>query len=633
MTPQEALQQYYHFDSFRPLQAEIIDSVLQGNDTLALLPTGGGKSICYQIPAVIQEGICLVVSPLISLMRDQVFQLNSRGITASCLVSGMNRHEIELTLNNCVWGNTKLLYVSPERLKSRFFLEHFKQMRLSLIAVDEAHCISQWGYDFRPPYLEIAQIRSYHPKVPVIALTASATPTVVADIRQKLSFRAGHQLFQQSFARPNISYLLMPEDDKRGRMLTILHGVKGSAIVYVRNRRQTQEISQFLNHNGLSSSYYHAGLSQRERDTRQQQWLQSPKAIMVATNAFGMGIDRKDVRCVIHLDIPSSIEEYYQESGRAGRDGLPAYAVLLYTRQDLTQLRHNYEQEYPSPQEVKKIYRAFGNYYQIPEGCGEGENFDFDFLHFCNTYSFVPTTVYNTLRLLEREGLLCIPEREEMTSKLYIPAQREDVYRFQVENRPYGNILTSILRQYGGLTTGFVEIDEDAIARRAGVTTKVVINALEYMQKQDLLAYKPRTTKPQILFMSGRMNPELLQINTPEYLNLKKNGKERLDAMIRFITTPQCRSQQIQTYFGEQEVAPCRNCDVCRSHSQQPSPKPQQSLLTQIRTLLSEEPQQIKSLMARFSLEQQDEVLNTLRTLLDQGFLEQDDSFCLRWKA
>lgn len=631
MTPQEALQTYFHYDTFRPQQAEIIDSVLQGHDTLALLPTGGGKSLCYQIPAVISEGVCVVVSPLIALMKDQVAQLERRGIAARCLTSSMNRYEVELVLNNCVWGNTKLLYVAPERLKTHLFLEHFKQMKVSLIAVDEAHCISQWGYNFRPSYLEIANIRPYFPQVPLLALTASATPDVMVDIQRRLQFRPGHQMFRQSFARPNISYLVIHEEDKQGRLLNILRHVQGASIVYVGNRRQTQMLSNFLNARGLSSNYYHAGLPQRERDQRQQAWMQSPHGIMVATNAFGMGIDRGDVHCVVHLTLPSSIEAYYQEAGRVGRDGHEAYAVILYSAHDLQLLRDHFQQEYPSAAEVKNIYRAVCNYYQIPEGSGEGQHFDFELLRFCNNYNLKPTVVYSAFRILEREGVLCLSDLIPPHSRLYIPAAKEDVYRFQVENRRYGDILTCILRLYGGLTAEFVDIDEGAIAKRMGIRQHTVVTALEYMQRQDLVSYDPRPTQPQILFLAPRVNANDLRINTEEYVLMRQNGEQRMEAMYRYVTTNSCRSRQILQYFGEPNPPLCHRCDVCRKQQRPPVPQRDAAMAERIRQQLSVKAMTVDDLVTAIDDKDGDNIVRTLRQLVDEGYVAQDSLQLLHW--
>ncbi len=394
MTAKELLKKYWHFETFRPLQEEIIGSVLGGSDTLALLPTGGGKSLCYQIPALASDGLTLVVTPLISLIKDQVTQLRNRNIPATCVISGMSRQEIEMVLNRCIFNNIKLLYISPERIRSRLFIEHFKQMKINLIAVDEAHCISQWGYDFRPPYLEIAKLREYHPKAPVIALTATATPKVVNDIINKLSLFEGvshannFRIIQGSFFRNNISYSVFHENNKQGRLLRILQNTGGSSIVYVRNRRRTAEIAKLLNDKGISAHYYHAGLTMKERNQKQQDWMASEHDVMVATNAFGMGIDKANVRAVVHYDIPESIEAYFQEAGRAGRDGKRAYSVIIYDDNDILNLKQRIDKDYPSIKQIKNVYHGLCNYYQIPVGSGTDSRFDFKADDICRMYNF-----------------------------------------------------------------------------------------------------------------------------------------------------------------------------------------------------------------------------------------------------
>ncbi|MBP5759067.1 MAG: ATP-dependent DNA helicase RecQ, partial [Bacteroidales bacterium] len=416
MTIHEILKKYWGYDKFRPLQEDIINSVLEGYDTLALLPTGGGKSICFQVPAMALDGICIVVSPLIALMKDQVLHLKEKGIKAEALVSGVSLRDSERILNNCLYGEMKFLYVSPERLKNRAFLEAFKQMKIGLIAIDEAHCISQWGYDFRPPYLEIAKIRAFHPKTVTMALTATATPAVVADIQDKLAFGKKRNVFQKSFYRDNLTYMAFYEEDKYGRMLRIMAAVKGSGIVYVRNRRRTQEIAEFLTSKGIRASYYHAGLKTEDRDARQKKWMDGETPVIVATNAFGMGIDKPDVRYVIHLDLPDSPEAYFQEAGRGGRDEKQAYAIILYNNSDIDQLRQNFATSYPPLQYIRNAYRAVCNFHQIPEGSGLNQKFNFDPIAICDNYGFQVIPFYNALRFLEKEGLLSLPERQETTS-------------------------------------------------------------------------------------------------------------------------------------------------------------------------------------------------------------------------
>ncbi|MBR6330986.1 MAG: ATP-dependent DNA helicase RecQ, partial [Bacteroidales bacterium] len=529
MTPREILEKYWHYDHFRPLQEEIIDSVLAGKDTLALLPTGGGKSLCYQIPALATDGICLVISPLIALMKDQVRMLTEKHIKAKYLVSGMSHREIEIILNNCIHHDVKLLYVSPERLQSRLFIDHLRQMKVNLIAVDEAHCISQWGYDFRPPYCEIARIRQYLPNVPVIALTATATPEVVDDIRQRLEFRNGN-VFRSSHLRPSLSYSVFQEDDKVGKMMRIISNVGGSGIVYVRNRRRTLELARLLNDNNIPAAAYHAGIPIKERDQRQKDWQKSPNGVMVATNAFGMGIDKPDVRFIIHYDLPESPEAYFQEAGRAGRDGRKAYAVLLYQQSDINRLRESLENDFPAPNYIRNVYRAICNYYQIPVGSGQDCQYDFDLEKVCNSYGLNAYMVFRSLTFLEREGLICLPDHNELQSRLYITIGKEELYRFQLAHRDIGDMLTAILRLYGGLFTDFTPISESVIAQRCGKTETQVYNMLKELNRLQIAEYRPKTIKPQIIFTSPRIDIKDIYVSDRNYKDLKNAAEKRREA-------------------------------------------------------------------------------------------------------
>ncbi len=631
-SPRELLKRYWGYDAFRPLQEDIIDSVIQGNDTLVLMPTGGGKSLCYQIPALAKEGICLVVSPLISLMKDQVQQLRDRGIKATCLVSGTTGIEQEIIFNNCIHGNVKLLYVSPERLRQRVFIEHFRQMKISMIAVDEAHCISQWGYDFRPSYLEIARIRVYFPMVPIIALTATATAEVVTDIQRQLMFRPHSRLFQTSFRRDNLAYMVFHEMDKEGRMLRILRKVDGCGIVYVRNRRRTREVAELLTHNGITAAYYHAGLEPKERDIAQGRWMNGEVSVIVATNAFGMGIDKPDVRCVIHLDIPSSIEAYFQEAGRAGRDGMKAYAVLLYNEADLEALQQNFELSFPSRQKIANIYRAICNYYQLPIGSGENCQFDFDLEGLCNTYRFNVLELYNACRFLEREGLLTLPEREESESKVFVPISREELYKFQVEQPKYSDLLLLMLRLYGGLFTDFVPISERVLARRMYMDVEQITNMLLHIDALKVIVYQPKKKKPQIVFTSPRIDAKDLYLSDSNYRDLKEHAEQRKTAMRDYVTAgtkfadkdsdgDSCRSDLLLEYFGEQSSGSCGICDLCLTAKNSiGSP----SLREQILTLLKTQPLRSDQLMERLTATDEEKVKAVLRQLVDEGLVHID---------
>lgn len=628
MTPLEILEKYWHYDSFRPLQEEIIDSVLSGRDTLALLPTGGGKSLCYQIPALAKEGVALVVSPLIALMKDQVRSLTEKHIKARCLVSGMTKREIETVLNNCINDRVKLLYVSPERLQSRTFIDHLRQMNVSLIAVDEAHCISQWGYDFRPPYCEIARIRQYHPSAPVVALTATATPEVVDDIKEKLDFRNG-KVFKSSFFRPKLSYSVFEEEDKTGKMLRIIKGVGGSGIVYVRNRRRTIELANLLNDNDIPAAAYHAGIPLKERDQRQKEWQKSSCGVMVATNAFGMGIDKPDVRFVIHYDLPESPEAYFQEAGRAGRDERQAYAVQLYQRSDVERLHSSLERDFPPLNYIRNVYRAVCNFYQIPVGSGQDSRFDFEMEKICAAYNFDVYTFFSAMRFIEREGLVALPEHSELQSRLFITVGKEELYRFQVSNREIGDMLTSLLRIYGGIFTDYTPISENAIAQRCGKTETQVANMLKELNRLQMAEYIPKTLKPQIIFSSPRIDIKDLYVSDRNYKDLKRSEANRREAIIRYATNnSECRSRQLLRYFGEEQQSGCGICDVCLARKRQES-LPLEEMIKQV---LASGPQTIKQLADRLPNIDKEKLTTTVRSLLNRRVLTTDQDFRISWR-
>ena len=625
---QEVLKKYWGYDSFRPLQAEIIESLLQGCDTLALLPTGGGKSICYQLPALMLDGLCLVVSPLISLMKDQVQQLHDRGINAACLVSGATGIEQELIYNKCIHGKLKLLYVSPERLRQRVFIEHFRQMKVSFLAVDEAHCISQGGYDFRPSYLEIAKIRAYHPDIPILALTATATHHVADDIERKLMFSPSSRRFQTSFFRHNLAYMVFREEDKLGRLLRIARNVGGSGIVYVRNRRRTHEIANQLIANGISAAYYHAGLTSKERDTAQLRWMRGEVNVIVGTNAFGMGIDKPDVRYVVHLDIPTSVEAYFQEAGRAGRDGNKAFAVLLYDNSDLNNLERNFESGYPSRKHIANIYRAICNYYQLPIGSGTDCQFDFDFEALCSTYRFNVVEFFSAARLLEREGLIALPEPDESQSRLYIPLSREEVYRFQVGQPRYSDLMALLLRMYGGLFSDFTPISEQALARRLYLDPQQIRNMLLHMDALNAVMYRPKHTKPQIIFTSPRIDANDLYLTESHYSELKQRASERLEAIRHYVlSSDECRSTMLLAFFGETASALCGICDHCiqqHQKSAQSSADNTDALRSRLLSLLSEKPRRAEELVELVGNINEEQVRQLLHELVDQQLVTID---------
>ncbi|HEY1056091.1 MAG TPA: ATP-dependent DNA helicase RecQ, partial [Emticicia sp.] len=492
----EILLKYWQHETFRPLQEDIINSVLAGNDTLAILPTGGGKSICFQVPALQMEGVCIVVTPLIALMKDQVEQLKKRGIKAAAIYSGMHRTEIDYTLDNFVYGDYKFLYVSPERLLTEIMQERTKRMKVCLLAIDEAHCVSQWGYDFRPPYLKIPDFRKFAPNAPMIALTATATKDVKADIQQKLGLR-NTKVFQQSFARANISYSAFCEESKERKLFDILQKVQGSAIVYVRSRRRTKEISDWLNRNRIPSEFYHAGLAMNDRFKKQEAWIKNQVRVIVATNAFGMGIDKPDVRVVVHLDLPENLEAYYQESGRAGRDGLKSYAILLYFKSDLTDIYKQIEQKYPPIENLKRIYQALANYFKLAVGAENFESYDFDFQEFIGTFGLVANDTHNALKKLEDEGLIQLSDSYFSPSKLIFKVDNHALYNFQLKNANYDKFTKMLLRMYGGqLFTDFTVISESAIARNFFAQNSEVEKMLEYLHEVGIATYQKQKSTP-----------------------------------------------------------------------------------------------------------------------------------------
>ncbi len=630
----EILQKYWGHKAFRPLQEDIINSVLQGNDTLALLPTGGGKSVCFQVPALACEGLCLVVSPLIALMKDQVEHLKNKNIPAAAIFSGMNKYEIEITLNQAVYGKIKFLYVSPERLKTDIFIAHLQQMKLGLIAIDEAHCISQWGYDFRPPYLEIAEIRKYHPQAPVIALTATATQEVIKDICHKLSFKENHQIFRKSFERKNLSYVVFHEEDKMGRLLRLMQNVKGSGLVYVRNRRRTQEIAEYLKSKGYAAGFYHAGLSSKERDYRQQLWMTGQTPVMVATNAFGMGIDKDNVRFVVHLDLPESPEAYFQEAGRGGRDEKLAYAVILCNEADIANLKKQLDEAFPDLKYLKNIYQAVGNYFQVPVGSGQDSVFDFDLKDFCRNYNFNTLQTFNALRFLEKEGYFLLPEKEESTSKIYIPLNKEQLYVFQVENKRFDDFLKLLLRSYGGLFTGFVTIQEKELAKRIGSTEESVTKVLEQLEKYQVIIYQKRSEKPQLIFTRNRLPVENVAINEALYKQLKTSAEQRIQAMVNYVSSNEkCRSLLLLEYFGEQNAEKCGHCDIClaekKSQRNEELKKQQSELQSKILLLLQEEPLTQRELIGQLGILHEKFALELVQQMLDAGLLKRIENMKL----
>lgn len=567
MEPQEILQKYWGYSNFRPMQEEIVRSVLEGNDTLGLLPTGGGKSICYQVPGIILDGICVVVTPLIALMKDQVEGLRKRGIEAKAIYSGMHPNDVDIAINKAVNGNLKFLFVSPERLKTHAFIENFQKMKVGMMAVDEAHCISQWGYDFRPPYLQIAEARQFHPKMPVLALTATATPMVVKDIQQKLNFKK-ECVFQKSFERKNLSYIAIYEEDKNRKMLEILRKIAGTAIIYVRSRKRTKSVAQFLRNSGISAEFYHAGLEVAERDKKQNLWMRNQVRVIVATNAFGMGIDKPDVRLVIHLDIPDNPEAYFQEAGRGGRDEKPAYAVLLWEKTDLLDLHSRFEESYPSIQTIRSVYNALGNFFQIPLQSGCNQSYEFDLLEFAQAYKFKSVEAWNSIKFLEREGYIATIDANDLTESVMFQCSHEALYRFQVENPRYDAFIKFLLRSYSGLFSDFIPVNSKQISMKTGLEEQRVISLFHELNKMEIVYYQPESKHPRIVYVCERLSEKDIRLSKEIYDERKKLAKERLDAMVNYVTNDKkCRSLMLLEWFGEMDAKRCGRCDVCKNRN------------------------------------------------------------------
>lgn len=632
MTIHQVLSKYWGFSVFRPVQEDIINSVIQGKDTLALLPTGGGKSICFQVPGLLFEGLTLVITPLIALMKDQVENLRKRGIPAEAIYSGMSPREIELAINHVFHGSVRFLYLSPERLLTQRFLDLIPSLKVSLIAVDEAHCISQWGYDFRPPYLRIAEIRQLLPGVPVLALTATATRTVVKDIQLKLGFKFNN-LFERSFERHNLAYVVFKEENKQKRLLRIFNRFPGTGIVYVRNRRKTREIAEFLIKNGISADYYNAGLPAGEREKKQDNWKSGRKRVMVSTNAFGMGIDKADVRLVVHIDLPDSIEAYFQEAGRAGRDEKKSFAVLLYEESDIMDARHNLELSYPEPDLIRQIYQSLGNYFQLTPGTGRDQAFDFEIAEFCKRFNYKPVTVFNALKFIEREGFILLNEAVGTPSRILINARKDDLYRFQVENARFDPLIKTILRSYGGVFTEPVAINEAELANRLSVMPADIVNALNFLMKQEILTYLPRRDKPQLTFSSELIRAVDLRISPEYYYNRKKDAYKRLDSIIGYATSSNtCRSKTLISYFGQTDIKRCGICDVCLERNRAGlSELDFNNILEIIKPLLREQGLSMESLVDACRNINEEKVIRAVSWLVDNDKIEVSDGKTFKW--
>lgn len=560
------LKQYWGYDHFRGIQEDIIRSVGEGKDTLGLMPTGGGKSITFQVPALAQEGLCLVITPLIALMKDQVRNLRERGIKATAVYSGMTREEILIALENCIFGNYKFLYISPERLGTEIFQIKLRSMHVSLITVDESHCISQWGYDFRPAYLKIADIRQLLPGVPVIALTATATPEVVKDIQERLQFRQ-ENVFRMSFERKNLAYIVRHTEDKEGEMLHILQRVNGSSIVYTRNRKKTKEIAQLLNRNHITATFYHAGLSDETKDLRQKAWLKGEYRVMVATNAFGMGIDKPDVRLVIHADVPDSPEAYFQEAGRAGRDGMKAYAVLLFCPRDKITLKQRISDTFPEKDYIRKVYEDINFYYQMAMGDGLGCTFAFNLDEFCHNFKHFPVQTDSALKILTRAGYLEYTDEQDNASRIMFTLTKEELYRIHEQNADTEKLIRILLRTYTGLFTDYAYINEELLAKRSGLSRPQIYETLLFLTRQHILHYIPGKKTPYIIYTRERQETDRIYLSKEVYEERKESYRRRIEAMIEYAESEnKCRSRMLLHYFGEKNEHNCGQCDVCLQH-------------------------------------------------------------------
>lgn len=623
----DILKQYWCYPSFRPMQEDIVDSVIEGKDTLALLPTGGGKSICFQVPAMAMEGVCIVITPLISLMKDQVMHLKKIGIAAAAIFSGMHHNEIEIAYNQAAFGMLKFLYVSPERLLTNEFIEALKKMKVCLLAVDESHCISQWGYDFRPPYLKIAEIRKYIPNTPVMALTATATPKVVDDIQFRLGFKEKN-VFQTSYERKNVTYNVIHEADKYGLMYRLLKKMEhGSGIVYVRSRKRTKIIADWLQSVGISASFYHAGLDAKTRDYRQQMWMEGKIKVIVATNAFGMGIDKPDVRIVVHLDLPDSLEAYFQEAGRAGRDLQPSEAFLLVAETDINKLKENLKSSYPDLNKIKIIYDAIGNYLQIPIGSGENQSYNFNINDFSQYYNFSLLEVYNTIRLIEREGYFATSEALNTPTKIHITAGREDLYRFQIEYKEYDNLIKYLLRNIPGILSDFVNIREESISQKTGMSVDSINKQLSNLERLNFLNYIPHSDKPQIQYLTSRIDTKYFSLSDDIYNNRKEDAANRVQAVIDFVNNEKdCRSVQLLRYFGEDMKRRCGECDVCSSKNKKTLTQDEYQEISEIIiNELKENDTNIQDIIDILKSYREEKVMTSIKWMLDNNIIKQDE--------
>ena len=623
---QEILKQYWGYDSFRDLQEEIITSIGEGKDTLGLMPTGGGKSITFQVPALAQSGLCIVITPLIALMKDQVQNLRKRGIKALAIYSGMTRQEIVTALANCIFGDYKFLYISPERLDTEIFRIKLRSMKVSMITVDESHCISQWGYDFRPAYLKIAEIRELLPGVPVLALTATATPEVVKDIQSRLNFRE-ENVFRMSFERKNLAYIVRKTDNKTGELLHILKRIDGSAIIYVRNRRRTKEITELLMQEGITADFYHAGLDNAVKDLRQKRWQNGEIRVMVATNAFGMGIDKPDVRIVLHIDLPDSPEAYFQEAGRAGRDGLKAYAVILYAKSDKMTLHKRVADTFPEKEYILQVYEHLQYYYQMAMGDGFQCIREFNLEEFCRKFKYFPVPVDSALKILTQAGYLEYTDEQDNASRILFTIRRDELYKLREMGTEAETLIQTILRSYTGVFTDYAYISEDTLAIRTGLTRQQIYNILVTLTKRRIVDYIPHKKTPYIIYTRERLELRYLHIPASVYEERKARYEARIKAMEEYVTSESvCRSRMLLRYFGEKNEHNCKQCDVCLNRHETDC-LPEDSF--------REMRKQILELLARKSLPpagianaieaEREDISRVIQYLLEEGELKMQD--------
>jgi ATP-dependent DNA helicase RecQ len=628
---QQILNRYWGFSDFRPAQEDVIKSVAAGHDTLALLPTGGGKSITFQVPTLAGDGMCLVITPLIALMKDQVQRLNQMGIKAMAIHSGHSRDEIDTALNNAIYGDFKFLYVSPERTGTEIFRVRLPQMKIAIVAIDEAHCISQWGYDFRPSYLKIANLRESLPGIPFLALTATATKDVVDDIQEKLKFTK-RNVIRSSFERANLVYTVKQVDDKQGYLLRTLKTMNGSGIVYARSRKKTRELAQFLHENQISADYYHAGLAQDIRSRKQQEWMNGKIRIIIATNAFGMGIDKADVRFVVHLDLPDSIESYFQEAGRAGRDSKLAHAILLFSPSDKTTAERRVKANYPDTDQIRQVYRSLGNYYQIPVGGAKNQAFDFHIADFASRYKLPVIIIYSCLKFLQMEGYLELTEEIHNPSRIKFQISRDELYRFQIENADFDAFIKLVLRSYSGIFSDYATIYEATLAQQANSKPELILQYLKRLNSMGIIRYIPQKRNPVIIFTEERLDVKSLLISKEHYADRKKEYISRLQTLVEYASeSSKCRNLFLLAYFGEKGGKRCGHCDVCMKEEELDlSSYEFDDIQEKIRKILHSLPRSLDDTVSELALPEEKSV-RIIRWLIDHGRIDKQPDDKLKW--